>query len=58
MERKQIELNLEPAPVRFTSTGYLSSFAIPDVFFHVTTADNTLRHNSLAIGKRDFLGEV
>ena len=31
---------------------------LPNFFFHVTTAFNILRHNGLAIGKRDFLGAV
>lgn len=36
---------------------YLLSFVIPNVYFHVTTAYDILRHNGVEIGKRDFLGE-
>jgi hypothetical protein len=34
----------------------LFGFALPNVFFHVTTAYAILRHNGVSIGKRDFLG--
>ena len=35
---------------------YLLSFALPNFFFHVTTAYDILRHKGVEIGKRDFLG--
>ena len=35
---------------------YLKHFAMPNFYFHVTTAYNILRHNGLEIGKGDFLG--
>ena len=34
---------------------YLKSWALPNVFFHVTTAYAILRHNGVALGKRDYL---
>ncbi|MBI2382424.1 MAG: DUF1993 domain-containing protein [Gammaproteobacteria bacterium] len=37
---------------------YLIDFAIPNFYFHVTTAYALLRHNGLAIGKQDFVGEI
>ncbi|MFZ6647901.1 DUF1993 domain-containing protein [Undibacterium sp. TJN25] len=40
----------------FKGSDYLLSFAIPNFFFHVTTAHDILRHNGVAIGKRDYLG--
>ena len=36
---------------------YLSFFVIPNVYFHVTTAYDILRHNGVEIGKRDYLGK-
>jgi hypothetical protein len=36
---------------------FLSSFVLPNVYFHVTTAYNILRHNGVGLGKRDFLGD-
>jgi hypothetical protein len=38
--------------------GYLDHFAVPNFYFHVTTAYDILRHSSLGIGKRDFLGAL
>jgi hypothetical protein len=35
---------------------YLWRFALPQFYFHVTTAYNILRHNGVELGKRDFLG--
>jgi len=35
---------------------YLIGVVIPHFYFHCTTAYNLLRHNGLAIGKRDFFG--
>jgi hypothetical protein len=30
--------------------------ALPNFYFHVTTAYAILRHNGVEIGKRDFIG--
>ena len=34
---------------------YVLSFALPNFFFHVTTAYDILRHNGVPVGKRDYL---
>ncbi len=41
-------------------TGYefVMQHAIPNVYFHITTAYSILRHNGLDIGKKDYLGEL
>jgi hypothetical protein len=31
-------------------------FILPNVYFHVTTAYNILRHCGVELGKRDYLG--
>jgi hypothetical protein len=36
---------------------YLLNHVLPNVFFHVTTAYDILRHNGVEIGKQDFLGK-
>lgn len=38
-----------------TGEDYLKHWAIPNVYFHVTTAYAILRHNGVALGKADFL---
>ena len=35
---------------------YLMNHTLPNVFFHVTTAYNILRHNGVELGKMDYLG--
>jgi uncharacterized protein len=44
----------------FTFPGliFLRHWAIPNFFFHVTTAYNLLRSNGVEIGKADYLGRV
>lgn len=37
---------------------YLVSFALPNFYFHVTTAYDLLRANGVNLGKADFLGEL
>ncbi len=37
---------------------YLLQIAIPNIYFHLTTAYAILRHNGVDIGKMDFLGPV
>ncbi len=37
---------------------YLNHFALPNFYFHLTTAYDILRHCGVEIGKRDFLGAI
>ena len=37
---------------------YLLNHVLPNVFFHVTTAYDILRHNGVEVGKQDFLGRT
>ena len=41
---------------KFTGQGYLLNFALPNFYFHATTAYDILRHCGVEVGKRDFLG--
>ena len=40
---------------RFTGQSYLTGFALPNFFFHVTTAYAILRGAGVSLGKPDFL---
>ena len=42
--------------LQFTGTDYLLGFALPNFYFHVTTAYAILRHKGVPLGKMDFLG--
>ncbi|MDQ0512399.1 DUF1993 domain-containing protein [Ancylobacter amanitiformis] len=40
----------------FVGTSYVLNFALPNLFFHVVTAYDILRHKGVQVGKADFLG--
>ena len=37
---------------------FLTQHALPNMYFHVTTAYAILRHNGVEVGKKDFLGDL
>jgi uncharacterized protein len=37
---------------------FMVQHAIPNVYFHVTTAYSILRHNGVEVGKKDYLGAM
>ncbi|MBI4951679.1 MAG: DUF1993 domain-containing protein [Myxococcales bacterium] len=37
---------------------YLHEMALPNFYFHVTTAYSILRHNGVELGKRDYIGAL
>lgn len=37
---------------------YINRWALPNFYFHLTTAYNILRHNGVVLGKPDFLGSL
>ncbi len=41
-----------------TGHDYVLHHAVPNFYFHVTTAYAILRHNGVEIGKKDYLGEI
>lgn len=41
-----------------TATNYFIENALPNIFFHLTTAYAILRHNGVDVGKRDYLGAM
>lgn len=57
-DEKTVELKLPGIQMTFKGKDYLLSFAIPNIFFHITTAYNILRHNGVDLGKADYLGDL
>ena len=43
-------------PRRFSGEDFLRFYALPNFYFHLTTAYALLRHAGVDVGKRDFLG--
>ncbi len=55
-ETRDIKVPSRGQTLEFEGLDFLQHWAIPNVFFHVTTAYAILRHNGVELGKRDFLG--
>ncbi|RWB51677.1 DUF1993 family protein [Mesorhizobium sp.] len=55
-EERTIELRLAGREVSMSGLQYLLHAAMPNFYFHVTTAYDILRHNGVPLGKAIFLG--
>jgi hypothetical protein len=55
-EDREVVLKFPQGEMKFSGRDYLAGFALPNFFFHVTTAYALLRHKGITIGKADFLG--
>jgi hypothetical protein len=55
-EDKDLTIKLGPREVQWKGMQYLLGFALPNFYFHVTTAYDILRHNGVELAKRDFIG--
>ena len=56
-ETREIVLPMRQGdPLRFSGEAYLKHWALPNFFFHITTAYALLRHAGVEIGKSDYLG--
>jgi hypothetical protein len=53
---KTIELKLGARELSMPGTQYLLHVAMPNFYFHLTTAYDILRHNGVPLGKSAFLG--
>jgi len=53
---KDIVLEMRTTKLELKGADYLTRFALPNFFFHVTTAYDILRHAGVEVGKRDFMG--
>lgn len=54
-EDREISLVRRGETFTFTGKVYLFEQALPNFWFHVTTAYALLRHNGVEVGKKDFL---
>jgi hypothetical protein len=55
-EDKALAIKLGKNEVNWKGMQYLLGFALPNFYFHVTTAYCILRHNGVELGKRDYIG--
>ena len=57
-ESRDITLTAGSQELRFKGEPYLVHFALPNFYFHCTTAYDILRHCGVELGKRDFIGAI
>ncbi len=57
-ETRTVTLKTPQRTLEFSGRDFLTQFALPNFYFHVTTAYGLLRHKGIAIGKMDYLGGV
>lgn len=55
-EAREVVLKFPGGEWPFRGQAYVVGFALPNFFFHVTTAYGLLRQAGVPIGKRDYLG--
>ena len=55
-EEREVVLKMRSGEVKFKGMQYLLGHALPNFYFHVTTAYDILRHNGVEVGKRDYIG--
>ena len=55
-EDRDVQLMLGGKERTMKGEPYLMNFAMPNFYFHVTTAYAILRHNGVDLGKTDFMG--
>ena len=56
-EKKTITLKTRNDTLTFEGMTFLLNRALPNLYFHVSTAYAILRHNGVDIGKKDYLGK-
>lgn len=57
-ETRAVQLKFPGMELNFEGAGYLTSFALPNFYFHVTTVYALLRRAGVALGKRDYMGQL
>jgi hypothetical protein len=57
-ETREVTINTRRTAFTMTGQEYLAKFALPNFYFHVTTAYALLRQKGVQIGKMDYIGEL
>lgn len=55
-EDREIHLKFPQREFHFSGKDYLNNWVLPNVYFHITTGYDILRHKGVPLGKQDFLG--
>lgn len=55
---RDMRFEFKDSRMDFTAEDFLISYAVPNFYFHATTAYDILRNRGVKIGKMDYLGQV
>lgn len=55
-EGKEVTLTFPGGEMKFLGQPYVTGFAVPNFYFHLTTAYGLLRQAGVPLGKRDYMG--
>ena len=55
---RTVTLKVGGQEMSFKGADYLNRFALPNFYFHMTTAYALLRHNGVELGKMDFMARA
>jgi uncharacterized protein len=55
-DTRELTLKMGGREMTLTGQDYVNNAALPNLYFHLTTAYNILRHNGVELGKGDFMG--
>ena len=55
---RTVELKMGQNTVALSAKEYIERFALPNFYFHLTTAYDIMRHNGVVLGKMDYLGDL
>jgi len=55
-ESKEVTLTFPGGEMKFLGQPYVTGFAVPNFYFHLTTAYALLRQAGVPLGKRDYMG--
>jgi hypothetical protein len=53
-----VEFKMGQSTIALPIDLYIERFALPNFYFHLTTAYNIMRHNGVVLGKMDYLGDL
>ena len=53
---RDVSIKLRDRTAEMKGLVYFNNMAMPNFYFHCATAYDILRHNGVAVGKRDFVG--
>jgi hypothetical protein len=57
-EARQVVLKFPSLTLTFNGHDYVTKFALPNFYFHVTMAYALMRKNGVELGKPDFMGAI